>query len=176
MPGWLTGGEWFCRAGIVPLDNTSDIAGPLGRSVADVARLLEVLAGQDPADPLTELSAFQAAPANYTRYLDAGGLKVALHVCCILWSTCDAEHVHGPGCAVLSAIGFSLAGNLSAGQCLVRRPALHQGLMLTVCASILGRTPLVSVCNLSPQHAGLAVQGELRFDILVPGRRARASA
>ena len=41
--------------------------------------MLEALAAQDPADPLTELSAFQAGPANYTRYLDAGGLKVPRH-------------------------------------------------------------------------------------------------
>ena len=61
----------------MPLDNTSDIAGPLGRSVEDVARMLGVLTGVDAADPLTALSAFEGGgPLNYTRYLDRGGLRV----------------------------------------------------------------------------------------------------
>jgi amidase len=37
--------------GIVGIDPTFDHAGPMGRSVADVALLLEVLAGKDPMDP-----------------------------------------------------------------------------------------------------------------------------
>ena len=68
-----------CRAGIVPLDNTSDISGPLARSVEDVARMLEALAGPDPADPLT-LSAPKNVnrTSNFTRYLNADGLKVSI--------------------------------------------------------------------------------------------------
>lgn len=68
-----------CRAGIVPLDNTSDISGPLARSVEDVARMLEALAGPDPADPLT-LSAPKNVnrTSNFTRYLNADGLKVSM--------------------------------------------------------------------------------------------------
>jgi Asp-tRNA(Asn)/Glu-tRNA(Gln) amidotransferase A subunit family amidase len=38
------------RTGIVPLDSQRDTAGPMGRSVADVARLLDVMAGVDVAD------------------------------------------------------------------------------------------------------------------------------
>lgn len=63
------------RAGIVPLDNTSDISGPLARSVEDVARMLEALAGPDPKDPLTLTNRGLNRTANYTRYLDRGGLK-----------------------------------------------------------------------------------------------------
>ncbi len=37
--------------GIVGIDHTFDHAGPMGRSVADVALLLEVIAGKDPMDP-----------------------------------------------------------------------------------------------------------------------------
>lgn len=37
--------------GIVGIDPTFDHAGPMGRSVADVALLLEVIAGKDPMDP-----------------------------------------------------------------------------------------------------------------------------
>ena len=41
------------RAGIVPLSSTQDIGGPLGRSVADVAIVLDAIAGYDPHDPPT---------------------------------------------------------------------------------------------------------------------------
>lgn len=37
--------------GVASLDLTMDHVGPMGRSVADVARLLEVIAGKDPLDP-----------------------------------------------------------------------------------------------------------------------------
>ena len=41
------------RQGMTPLDSQRDTAGPMGRSVEDVARLLDVMAGVDPADPRT---------------------------------------------------------------------------------------------------------------------------
>ena len=69
----------MCRAGIIPLDNTSDIAGPLARTVEDVARMLEVLVAVDPNDPLTNLSKFLGSkPANYTSALSRDALKVPL--------------------------------------------------------------------------------------------------
>ena len=63
------------RSGLIPLDNTSDIAGPLTRSVEDAARVFGVLAGFDARDPLTRLALNASLPANYTQFLDAGGLK-----------------------------------------------------------------------------------------------------
>ena len=63
------------RNGLIPLDNTSDIAGPLTRSVEDAARLFGVLAGFDARDPLTQFALNASLPANYTQFLDAGGLK-----------------------------------------------------------------------------------------------------
>ncbi len=63
------------RAGIVPIAHSQDTAGPMARTVADAAVLLGVLAGRDPRDPATA-----SAPAtipDYTRYLDAGGLRGA---------------------------------------------------------------------------------------------------
>lgn len=69
----------MCRAGIIPLDNTSDIAGPLARTVEDVARMLEVLVAVDPNDPLTNLSKFLGSKsANYTSALSRDALKVPL--------------------------------------------------------------------------------------------------
>jgi amidase len=41
------------RTHIVPIAHSQDTAGPMGRSVRDVAMLLSVIAGSDPADPAT---------------------------------------------------------------------------------------------------------------------------
>jgi len=41
------------RTDIVPISASQDTAGPMGRSVADVAALLTVMAGSDPSDPAT---------------------------------------------------------------------------------------------------------------------------
>ena len=42
------------RSGIVPISSTQDTAGPMGKSVALVAKTLEVIAGYDPLDPSTK--------------------------------------------------------------------------------------------------------------------------
>jgi amidase len=42
------------RTHIVPISHSQDTAGPMGRSVRDVALLLTVMAGSDPADPATQ--------------------------------------------------------------------------------------------------------------------------
>lgn len=44
------------RDGIIPLNIAADVGGPLARTVADTAAMLAVLAGYDPADPITQLS------------------------------------------------------------------------------------------------------------------------
>jgi amidase len=41
------------RTHIVPISHSQDTAGPMGRSVADIAALLTAMAGSDPADPAT---------------------------------------------------------------------------------------------------------------------------
>ena len=64
------------RAGIVPLLLDRDMAGPMVRTVADAARLMNVLAGSDPLDGTTaEADARRAT--DYTAALDAGALRGA---------------------------------------------------------------------------------------------------
>jgi len=64
------------RDGIVPLYLRNDIGGPLARTVEDAVRVLEVIAGTDPADPITETCRGRV-PQNYTQFLDKDGLKGA---------------------------------------------------------------------------------------------------
>jgi amidase len=64
------------RAGIIPISHTQDTAGPMARTVADAAILLTLLAGEDPDDEATAAS-FGRVPADYTRFLDANGLRGA---------------------------------------------------------------------------------------------------
>jgi len=64
------------RDGVIPLSFDRDIAGPMGRTVEDVARVFDVIAGYDPADPYTELGGDRREP-DYTAFLDAEGLRGA---------------------------------------------------------------------------------------------------
>jgi len=74
------------RSGIIPISHSQDTAGPMARTVRDVAILLGAMAGADPQDPATadrggKLSPDYTPPAyassDYTRFLDPAGLKGA---------------------------------------------------------------------------------------------------
>jgi Asp-tRNA(Asn)/Glu-tRNA(Gln) amidotransferase A subunit family amidase len=62
------------RDGVIPLAFDRDIAGPMGRTVEDVARVFNVVAGYDPADPYTEPVRGRDLP-DYTQYLVADALE-----------------------------------------------------------------------------------------------------
>lgn len=64
------------RDGVIPLAFDRDIAGPMGRTVTDVARVFNVVSGFDPADPYTEDGQDQKE-ADYTAFLDPSGLEGA---------------------------------------------------------------------------------------------------
>lgn len=64
------------RSGILPLAASFDTAGPLARTVADAAALLNVLAGPDPGDASTAELRDSAIP-DYRRGLDPDSLKGA---------------------------------------------------------------------------------------------------
>ena len=55
------------RAGVFPLSLLADIAGPMGRSVADVAAVFQVIVGEDPNDAATAAARGRAIPV----YADA---------------------------------------------------------------------------------------------------------
>ena len=61
------------RHGIVPLYLRNDIGGPLCRTVEDVVRVLDVIAGYDEADPITMLSEGKM-PDSYLNHLKDDGL------------------------------------------------------------------------------------------------------
>src|SRR4030095_11008689 len=62
------------RTGIIPISATQDTAGPMGRTVKDVAILLGAMTGIDAADAITKESDGKLYP-DYTKFLDANGLK-----------------------------------------------------------------------------------------------------
>ena len=64
------------RAGIAPLYLRNDVGGPIARTVEDAARILEVIAGFDPDDPITKHSEGKI-PDNYQQFLNIDGLKGA---------------------------------------------------------------------------------------------------
>jgi len=64
------------RSGIVPISHSQDTAGPMARTVRDVAILLSAMAGADPQDAATAESQGKLF-ADYTKFLDPAGLKGA---------------------------------------------------------------------------------------------------
>lgn len=64
------------RAGIVPISQSQDTAGPMARTVTDAAILLGAMSGADDRDAATADCA-DKAHRDYTRFLDADGLRGA---------------------------------------------------------------------------------------------------
>ena len=64
------------RSGVIPIAHSQDTAGPMARTVADVAIVLGALVGVDERDPATEESRGKAF-TDYTQFLDPDGLRGA---------------------------------------------------------------------------------------------------
>lgn len=64
------------RAGIIPISQSQDGAGPMCRTVRDAAILLGALTGVDPEDAATAASAGRAQ-TDYAQYCDPNGLRGA---------------------------------------------------------------------------------------------------
>lgn len=69
-PSWAL----VSRAGMVGLYDARDTAGPMARSVADLAALLDVIAGVDETDPATADAAGKIPP-TYTAFLKTDGAR-----------------------------------------------------------------------------------------------------
>lgn len=63
-------------AGIIPLSHTQDVAGPLARTVTDLAIGLDATIGADPNDPATQLMSGRP-PVVFMKALDANALRGA---------------------------------------------------------------------------------------------------
>ncbi len=64
------------RAGVVPLNLRADIAGPMARTLADAVAVCQVIAGEDPDDPITARSRGRSIP-DYSASLVPTGLRGA---------------------------------------------------------------------------------------------------
>ena len=64
------------RTGVIPLSDTQDVAGPLARSVADLAIMLDATVGEDATDAVTK-GAGAHVPKSYADALQPGALKGA---------------------------------------------------------------------------------------------------
>ena len=62
------------RSGIIPISHTQDTAGPMARTVTDVAILLGILAGADEKDVITNNSTGKTH-IDYTKFLDKNALN-----------------------------------------------------------------------------------------------------
>lgn len=64
------------RSGIIPIAHSQDTAGPMARTVADVAIMLGAMTGTDDKDPATRVSKKRSF-SNYAKFLDLDGLRGA---------------------------------------------------------------------------------------------------
>ncbi|RXZ80496.1 amidase [Paenibacillaceae bacterium] len=64
------------REGILPLSDSRDRSGPITRTVADAAKVLDVMVGYDSEDPIT-VESYGQIPDTYTAFLKKDGLKGA---------------------------------------------------------------------------------------------------
>jgi len=64
------------RTGVIPISHSQDTAGPMARTVRDIAILLGAMAGRDAEDSATA-DAQRKQFSDYTQFLDPAGLKGA---------------------------------------------------------------------------------------------------
>ena len=111
------------RFGMLPANPTQDTMGPMTRTVADAARVLDVLAGYDANDPVTAYSVGHV-PATYTAALRTDALRGARIG--VLRTRRDSTGGRGIGAAGTGAGGSIAGGNavLSPADSAARRDSL----------------------------------------------------
>jgi Asp-tRNA(Asn)/Glu-tRNA(Gln) amidotransferase A subunit family amidase len=79
------------RDGIIPLAHTQDIGGPLARTVADLAVMLDATSGFDAADPTTGASRGRIPPSYVTQMGDSSLRGVRVGVLTALFGTAPED-------------------------------------------------------------------------------------
>ena len=126
LVGFRTTLGLISRTGIVPLYLGNDVVGPMCRTVEDATRVMEVMVGQDPKDPLTAYSEGKVE-TNYQQFLDKNGLKKArIGVLADLTQEMDAEikvlfeqaqlDLESLGAEVIKAVSIPEFNQLRRGQ------------------------------------------------------------
>ena len=110
------------RSGIIPIAHSQDTAGPMTRTVADAAAMLNILDAADPRDPVTTEK--KRERVDYTTFLETDGLKGArIGVARNFWGRRkEVDRVMNASLEVLKASGAILVdvtvesiGNLATG-------------------------------------------------------------
>jgi amidase len=95
------------RTGVIPYNLTQDEIGPITRTVTDAALLLDVMAGYDPADPITAFGNGRI-PTSYTHLLSTHALKGArIGVMTNMFGTAER---HGQVNQVMEGVIAGMAG------------------------------------------------------------------
>jgi len=76
LVGFRTTLGLISRSAIIPLFLRNDVVGPMCRTVEDATKVLEVMAGHDPTDPITKYAKGKI-PDNYRQFLIKNGLQGA---------------------------------------------------------------------------------------------------
>ena len=74
LVGFRTTLGLISRSAIIPLYLRNDVVGPMCRTVEDATKVLEIIAGFDPEDPITGYSEGRIV-SNYTQFLIKDGLQ-----------------------------------------------------------------------------------------------------
>jgi Asp-tRNA(Asn)/Glu-tRNA(Gln) amidotransferase A subunit family amidase len=137
------------RSGIVPLNLAADVAGPMTRTIADAAAVLEVIAGPDPSDPVTAGSAART-PVRYAASLRADrlrGARIGILRQAYESATTDSgvvalferalDDMRRQGATIIDSITIDSLGAMRRGNCNQTKADLNTWL-----ASHGGRTPV----------------------------------
>jgi len=127
------------RTGIVPLCGTQDTAGPITRTVADTARLLDVMAGSDPDDPLSARGVGAVPEDGYAAHLDPDGLDGArIGVARELFGLDDPDSAPAAAAGAVTAVVDDALGDLRAAGATVVDPVAVPDREFTASARVLG--------------------------------------
>jgi amidase len=164
-------------AGIVGIDHTFDHAGPMARSVADVALLLEVIAGKDPMDPRQ----YDVPAQPYTQALNKDIRNVRIGVLREGFGTPgsepDVDAKVGAGIEALRELGaqvqeVSVSAHLEAGG--IIWALLAEGMTALVSGNGLGHhwqglynESLANALGKSIQAQAQDLPGQVKFTLMV---------